>query len=103
MEKKESVGDRTTQLIVKKREGGREKEREIERERERKRQTYVEREKQERPKKEFFRMPAEIFTPAGASRSSEVSFKEIIVHSLSFRQLMRFFLPRESRNTDKIN
>ena len=34
MEKKESVGDRTTQLIVKKREGGREKEREIEREEE---------------------------------------------------------------------
>ena len=30
MEKKESVGDRTTQLIVKKREGGREKERESE-------------------------------------------------------------------------
>ena len=103
MEKKESVGDRTTQLIVKKREGGREKEREIERERERGRDRHMLRERSKSVQKRVFRMPAEIFTPAGASRSSEVSFKEIIVHSLSFRQLMRVFLPMASRNTDKIN
>ena len=53
MEKKESVGDRTTQLIVKKRERGREKEREIERERERGRDRHILREKQECPKKSF--------------------------------------------------
>ena len=39
MEKKESVGDRTTQLIVKKRERGRDR--------------HILREKQERPKKSF--------------------------------------------------